>query len=219
LRNRLENVARARLLRQHGYSVLLYDARGCGESGGDMISYGLLETRDLLGALDYLRGRGFRNFGVLGFSQGGITIALAAAKLRDLDWAVLECTPGDLMATFDHDCRAKLGLPGWLVGALVLPVMEWRLGVSIGNQREPRDCVADLHCPLYVMAGGRDDRVLPSEAKALFNNANQPKWFWFLPLVPHTNYYPILGKSYEVHLLYFLKLAEEEDAGKSLGSG
>src|SRR5258708_4984987 len=31
-RNRLELVARARILRAHGYAVLLYDARGCGES-------------------------------------------------------------------------------------------------------------------------------------------------------------------------------------------
>jgi alpha-beta hydrolase superfamily lysophospholipase len=50
-------IARARLLRAHGFAVLLYDARGHGESDRSRVSFGLHETRDLLGALAYMRSR------------------------------------------------------------------------------------------------------------------------------------------------------------------
>jgi pimeloyl-ACP methyl ester carboxylesterase len=88
--DRRKMLTRAAWLRGQGYAVLLYDARACGESGGDKISAGWFETHDLLGALDFLRGRGFSEFGCIGISQGGATIALAAARLAGVRWAVLD---------------------------------------------------------------------------------------------------------------------------------
>jgi len=73
---RRQMIARARLLQEAGYAVLLYDARGQGLSEGDAVSAGWYETADLLGALDFLRARGFQHFGCLGASQGGATILL-----------------------------------------------------------------------------------------------------------------------------------------------
>lgn len=205
-RNRLAMVPHARLLREHGYAVLLYDARGHGESGDAPDSFGGNETRDLLGAMDYLRGRGFHEFGLLGLSQGGITIALAADRLRDLRWVVLECTPADVHDIFDHDSRSAVGLPGWLAGALVIPMLEWRLGVNFKNY-VPRDTVAKFHCPIFIIAGGADVRVLPMEAHKVFDHANQPKYFWLIPGVGHTNFYATIGKAYEGPLLRFIDLA------------
>jgi uncharacterized protein len=211
-RNRLENVARARLLREHGYAVLLYDARSCGESGGDMPTFGFLEPKDLLGALDYLRGRGFHQFGLIGFSQGGVTILNAAGSLRELCWVVLECTPSDLRLTFEHDMRNAYGALGGLCSSLVEPLLEWRLGVSRKDYTPPVDNVAKLHCPLYVIAGGADVRSLPNEVRSISDRANEPKWFWLIPGAPHANYYPMFGAIYEAHVLHFLKLAEREAA-------
>jgi dipeptidyl aminopeptidase/acylaminoacyl peptidase len=190
-RNRLENVARARLMREHGYAVLLYDARGCGESGGDMLTFGFQEPKDLLGALDYLRGRGFHQFGLIGFSQGGVTILNAAGALRELCWVVLECTPSDLRLTFGFCSR------------LVEPLLEWQLGVSPKDYTPPVDHVTQLHCPLYVIAGGADVRSTPEEVRSIFDRANEPKWFWLIPGIPHINYYPKLGAVYERHVLFF----------------
>jgi pimeloyl-ACP methyl ester carboxylesterase len=207
-RNRLELVARARLLREHGYAVLLYDARGCGESEGNVLAYGFQEPNDLLGAMEYLRGRGFHQFGLLGFSQGGLTIANAASHLSDLCWVVLECTPSDAFLTFDHDIRNIYGVSSQVVGIFVFPMMEWRLGFSRKDYIPPRDNVSNLHCPLLVIAGDSDIRVLPSEARDLFDHANHPKSFWLIPGAPHTNFYPTrpngYRKEYERTLLQFI---------------
>lgn len=216
-RNRLENVARARLLRQQGYAVLLYDARGCGESAGDVLTFGFHETKDLLGALDYLRGRGFRQFGLVGFSQGGITIVNAADRLRDLCWVVLECTPADMRQIFDNDMRNAYGGVGRFAGILIRPMVLWHLGISGRSYIPQIDNVANLHCPVYFIASDADKRVLPDEARALFARANEPKWLWMIPGVPHANYYPLMGRLYEEHVLYFLKLADRELAERARG--
>jgi pimeloyl-ACP methyl ester carboxylesterase len=212
-RNRLELVARARLLREHGYAVLLYDARGCGESEGNVLAYGFQEPNDLLGAMEYLRGQGFHQFGLLGFSQGGLTIANAASRLRDVCWVVLECTPSDAFLTFDHDIRNAYGVSSQAVGLLVFPMLEWRLGFSRKAYITPRDNMANLHCPLLVIAGDADRRVLPSEARDLFDHANQPKSFWLIPGAPHTNFYPSrpngYRKEYENTLLQFIDQADK----------
>jgi pimeloyl-ACP methyl ester carboxylesterase len=203
-RNRLMHLDRAKLLRGHGYAVLLYDARGCGESGGKTISYGFFETKDLLGAMDYLRGRGFGKFGLLGLSQGGVTIVNAARELRDVAWIVLECTPTDLRLVFAHDMYNAYRLPGWLMKPFVAPIMKWRLGVAEKDLIPPRDNIANLHCPLLMIWGGADVRVLPSESREMFARANQPKWSWEIPGAEHISFYPAAGKVYEKALLQFI---------------
>ena len=58
---------RARMLARAGYSVLLFDFRGHGESDDGKMSGGHSERGDLQGAIDYVKERGI---GLLGFSLG-----------------------------------------------------------------------------------------------------------------------------------------------------
>lgn len=82
--NRLEMVERARFLVDAGYSALLFDAQAHGESPGEQITFGYLESRDARAAVDYLRAALPRErIGYLGVSQGG-----AAALLGDTPLAV-----------------------------------------------------------------------------------------------------------------------------------
>ena len=83
------------LLNDRGYGVLMFDLRGHGESGEGLMSGGWHERMDVLGAIDYLLGRGVPadRIGLLGFSLGAATCALAAAeepRVRAivLDWPV-----------------------------------------------------------------------------------------------------------------------------------
>src|SRR5262245_35726245 len=71
--NRLAMLDRARLLHQHGFSVLLFDFQSHGESQGRSITFGYLESLDAQAAFEYLRGRtpGER-IGIIGVSLGGV---------------------------------------------------------------------------------------------------------------------------------------------------
>src|SRR3990170_3409555 len=60
----------AQALVGQGYDVLTFDFRAHGESGGTRYALGQFEVRDVAGALDYLKGRGVREVGVIGYSMG-----------------------------------------------------------------------------------------------------------------------------------------------------
>lgn len=68
----------AHALQRAGYHVLSFDQRNHGQSAeGGPVTFGLQESNDLLGALDYLSQReevDQEGIGVLGFSMGGNTV-------------------------------------------------------------------------------------------------------------------------------------------------
>ncbi|MDB4900386.1 MAG: esterase/lipase/thioesterase family protein, partial [Gemmatimonadetes bacterium] len=53
--NRTSMVARARFLNRAGYTILLPDLQAHGESEGEHITFGTLESRDARASLDFLR--------------------------------------------------------------------------------------------------------------------------------------------------------------------
>ena len=68
-----------------GFTVLLFDLRNRGESGGEFVSFGFFEQEDALAAVDYLNSRDDLNelrIGMLGLSQGGAAAIFAAAASR-----------------------------------------------------------------------------------------------------------------------------------------
>ena len=76
---------RAAFLVHGGYDVLTPDLRCHGESGGTIASPGLLEARDILGAIRYIRSRGNREpIAVLGLSYGAVASLIAAAESPDI---------------------------------------------------------------------------------------------------------------------------------------
>jgi alpha/beta superfamily hydrolase len=82
--------SRAAMLARHGYGVLLYDARGGGESGGRMESMGWTWHRDAAAAVDFLAARGVTRIGALGLSTGAETVLEAAGRDPRIDAVVAE---------------------------------------------------------------------------------------------------------------------------------
>ena len=73
-------IRHARLLAAAGYGVLLYDARGRGESEGHENAFGWRWDRDVRGAVDYLEAAGVRRIGLLGLSTGAEAVVTEAAS-------------------------------------------------------------------------------------------------------------------------------------------
>ena len=65
----------------NGFSVLMLDLRGHGESDAARMTYGLRERRDVLGAVDWLLAHGYDRgaIGVLSLSMGGVA-GIGAAR-------------------------------------------------------------------------------------------------------------------------------------------
>lgn len=204
---RRQMMARARLCHAAGYAVLLYDARGHGLSEGDKVSAGWLETADLLGALDFLRTKGFHEFGCLGASQGGATILLAAEKLpREVRWVIVEGTYPTIRDALDRRFRIDTHLPGWLAGALLMPFAELRLGVDV-DDIAPIAHIGHLRCPVFVLGGSHDQHTLPQGTRALFDAAKEPKELWLVSGAAHVDLYGFAQQEYATRILAFVSKA------------
>jgi len=77
-------------LREKGFAVLMFDFRGHGESAGKGSSLGMLEKRDVTGALDWLAETNPRRVGVFGAGMGAHAAVLAAVERPELRVLVLD---------------------------------------------------------------------------------------------------------------------------------
>lgn len=100
-----------------GYSVLTFDLRNHGESAeGGPVTFGLQESNDLLGALDYLSERkdvDQDRIGAVGFSMGGNTVLYALPHTDRIQAAVAvqPTTPAIFAERYAKDLLGALGGP------------------------------------------------------------------------------------------------------------
>jgi alpha-beta hydrolase superfamily lysophospholipase len=200
--SRLQMLPRARFLREQGYTVLLYDARACGESTGEQISFGYRERHDLIAAVQFLQDRGHKSISCLGVSQGGATILFAADELKGVKCVICESVYDEMLHAVDRRMRHYTGVPGCLGACLIIPFAEQRLGFAIGDVR-PVNHAASLPCPAFIISGGRDDKTSPEDTQRLFDAIQQPKSLWMISEARHEDLFRFAG--YEEKVQAFLK--------------
>jgi alpha-beta hydrolase superfamily lysophospholipase len=196
-------VARARFLSQAGYSVLLFDFQGHGESPGKYISFGHLESRDATAAVGFLRHRlpGER-LGVIGISMGAAAALLADPPLP-ADALVLEsCYPTIYLATQDR-LTERFGWLGKVATPLLTGQLKPRLGIDPADL-EPLAHARNNSVPKFFLAGTTDLDTTIAEAQALFAAAAEPKQSWWLEGARHEDLHAFGGREYEERVLAFL---------------
>jgi fermentation-respiration switch protein FrsA (DUF1100 family) len=202
--NRLQMLSRALWLRSLGYSVLLYDARGYGESQSVHPTFGFRETRDLLGALSWLKMRGYSRLGCIGFSQGAATVLLASAQLPpEVKAVVAEAPYVTLRQTVDDHFRQHTGLPGAYGGALIVPFAEWKLGFSQDDVSPLRE-IPHLKSSLYLVGGQVDVLAPPGGMRALYAAASCAKRLWLVPNAGHGDFLLYAEANYKQRIGDFL---------------
>jgi pimeloyl-ACP methyl ester carboxylesterase len=90
-------------LREEGFAVLMFDFRGHGQSAGDRSSLGVLEKRDVTGALDWIAEMNPRRVGVFGAGMGAHAAVLAAVERPELQVLVLDGLYPDAAYTLSRD--------------------------------------------------------------------------------------------------------------------
>jgi alpha-beta hydrolase superfamily lysophospholipase len=201
--NRLSMLQRARLFRNEGFSVLLFDFQAHGESPGEHITFGYLESRDARAALDFVHLE-FPGLPVaaLGTSLGGAAAVLADPPL-DLDALILESVYPTVEEATRNRLRIRLGPFGPPLASLLLGQLVPRLGIP-PSALHPIDKIGRLRCPVFVIGGTNDRHTTPAETRALFARAPEPKRLWLIPGAAHEDLERFAGAEYRRRVIGFL---------------
>lgn len=201
-------VRRARVLHDHGFSVLLFDFRAHGESSGSRITFGRLEALDAQAAVSFVRGRvPDQRVGVIGVSLGGAAALLGSEPL-DVDALVLESVYPDIDAALANRLRAALGpLAGTLFIPFLVPAFKLLLSPILGvrsDELRPIDDIGKATAPLLIASGTADQHTTIAETRLLFEHAPEPKKLWIVEGAAHVDLERFCPEQYWKTVLPFL---------------
>jgi fermentation-respiration switch protein FrsA (DUF1100 family) len=200
------NILRHALFLHPRFHLLVFDFRYFGESEGSYTTAGLLETRDVQAAVEYVKSRSDVNperIGALGFSMSASAFILARhqdvkAIVADSPYATLE----GLIA------RQFFFLPGftkWPLVAMTKLYARLLLGVRVSDAA-PAEFVRDLNSSLLLIHGDADSQIPIEHSQAIYANADHDKtMFWIVPGADHGFAHGLEGPRYEVRVRQFFE--------------
>ena len=202
--NRLEMLGRARLFSRAGYTVLLYDFQAHGESTGEKITFGFLESRDAQAAVAFVKQQfPGRPIAVVGVSLGAAAAALAQPPLA-VQALVLEMAYPTIVEATKDRFEIHLGLLGRCLSPLLTAQLKLRTGAGVDDLR-PIAQVAQITAPKLFLAGTEDKHTKFSEAEAIFRQAAEPKLFVPFPGAHHEDLIRFDPAQYQKVVLEFLE--------------
>src|SRR5258708_28209140 len=151
-------VSRAQLLTRAGFSVLLIDLQGHGETPGEAITLGYRESADVVAAREWIKHTApGRKIGVLACSLGGASVLLAPLP-SGFDAVVLEAVYPRISRAVENRIRIRLGGLAPVLTPLLLMQLQPRLHIAVPDL-EPIRSIARLGAPVMVVAGSRDEHT------------------------------------------------------------
>lgn len=151
-----------RMFRELGWTVVAFDARGHGASGGGRPSYGIYERGDLGAVVDWALGRFPYSGGLVlvGESMGAAAVLQYAPLDRRVDAFVADCSFSSAVDELDH--RLKRSFVPFPLRLLVVRAADIlcrrREGFSLFDA-SPETAVLETDAPMLFVHGLDDDYV------------------------------------------------------------
>jgi pimeloyl-ACP methyl ester carboxylesterase len=226
--NRSDMLARAAILVRHHYNALLLDLRDHGESGGNYTGPGFVESRDILGALKFLKDRGQAGpFAAMGHSYGAVAALYAAAQSPDISAVIADSAfisfedmvnRATILLSEDPERsfweRLGLRLAGfrWVEWA-VKPIYYLRTGIWLTAQdTDTLTPISQIGArPILFISGERDKICPPHNARLMFDAARSPeKQLLVVPNAEHDTTFESAPHLYESTVIGFLDRALQQ---------
>jgi predicted alpha/beta hydrolase len=203
--DRAGSIPHAQLLARHGYGVLVYDARGRGESDGSPNDYGGDWPKDIAGAIAFLKTRADIDpdrIGTLGLSTGPDALIDVAGERSDIAAVVAD---GTAAGSFDDWARLRgveLGtVPGWMMFSTI------RVLTGDPPTRPLADQVRKITARTLLISAGRAEEYQFSD---LYEKAADGRVeHWNLPDAHHTQAIREYPDQYEQRVVSFFDRAME----------
>jgi pimeloyl-ACP methyl ester carboxylesterase len=159
-------------LNNAGFTVLAFDFRGHGASGGDVSTLGIHEVRDVLGAIDFVAALpkdnvDARKIGIFGAGMGAHAAVLAAAERPALRVFVLDGLWPDAGFTLVRHEFADWRWGERYLGAVPVALFPLIAGVSIDEGRA-NDVLPSLAGRDLLLVAPAGDRRLDESMRAMY---------------------------------------------------
>lgn len=210
-----------RLLLEHGYAVLLPDARAHGESGGQLATYGLKESDDIHRWVSWMYERDTPPC-VYGFGESyGAALMLQSLATENRYCAVAVESPFSTAREMSFErVSGPLHLKPWFGKTLARPVIwsamiyaRLRYGIDL-LQSSPLAAVEHSTTPVLLIHGANDKNIAPWHSLAIAAAAPDHVQLWLVPHAGHTMAWAAAHQEFEQRLLGWF--ATHRNEGKKL---
>lgn len=195
---------------ESGLNVLMFDFRNSGESDGTVTTLGYHEVKDVVGAVTWLKEKhpaAAERIGVIGFSMGAVTAALAAAQDERIEAVVLDSPFADLKPYLQQNMPFWTGLPNvpftWTILALLPPL----IGLDMAAV-SPLQVMPDLTQPTLIIHTTDDDAIPVSNSEQLAAAGHPERTeLWVVPGAKHVGAREVAPAAYDERVVSFFRTA------------
>ena len=176
----------ARMLKEHGYSSILYDMRAHGESEGDVISLGHLETLDTQAVVDYIRAKDeYSDLPIIvyGVSMGGAVAINSIGQIPEISGVISISAYSSWEDVFIEN-MVSLGAPN-VLATIEKPFVKLytlcKFGLST-SRVYPKKQIANLgDRPALIMHSTEDSQVRYANFERIMDEAPSHVETWTRP--------------------------------------
>lgn len=183
----------APFLQRAGFTLLLFDPRGTGESDGKLYAFGAYEPEDIHSAIKYLQSKNYKKIGLLGHSNGATAALIAASQDEDILAVVADSAFANLRLAAKSAEREDLLLQ--LLFPLYNRVARARLGFDLFRRTNALRVIKGVSHVLFIH-GLADDYVAPENSVLLYERAGEPKELWLVPKAKHVESFDTQPEEY-----------------------